>query len=470
MHDTTWFNQETPPSRGFVCGIGSNASQFLALVRLLAVLALLNAQSPLLAAEHPGPKSERELARQILADGRLTNLVSQAKALLQSGFTSGTSYYEVWIRDFNTFIELALQVNDPTVIRQQLLRFFQFQGPEGDIVDGLVETNKSTVPYRFRKSDLEPNLWAHKNTVETDQESSLVIAVGRYVRLTGDKVFLDQPVAGKTVRERLEWALKYVHENRFSQKYGLVWGATTTDWGDVQPEHSWGVEQDENSHPAIDIYDNALYVVALDEFVKLPGVADAAKASWGPLAQAIRKNTMRHLWDKRRSKFHPHIYLERGSPFPADFDEERIHFNGGTTVALEAGLLSQERAGLVLEQMRKHRREIGAGSIALQPYPAYPEGYFQNKVMRPYSYCNGGDWTWWGGRTIQQLIRLGRVEDAYREVLPMIDRALRDGFVEWYDIYNQPQGSRQFRGAAGTLGLAVEQLLTWARDLTGNGN
>jgi hypothetical protein len=147
LHDTTQFNQETLPSRGFVRGIEatSNARQLLAPVRLFAVIALLNAQLPLLAAEHPGPKSERELARQILADGRLTSLVSQAKALLQSGFTSGTSYYEVWIRDFNTFIELALQVNDPAVIRQQLLRFFQFQGPEGDIVDGLVETNKSTV-------------------------------------------------------------------------------------------------------------------------------------------------------------------------------------------------------------------------------------------------------------------------------------------------------------------------------------
>lgn len=43
----------------------------------------------------------------------------------------------------------------------------------------------------------------------------------------------------------------------------------------------------------------------------------------------------------------------------------------------------------------------------------------------------------------------------------MVERAWRDGFVEWYDIYNKPQGPRQYRGAAGTLGLVVEQLLAW---------
>ena len=59
----------------------------------------------------------------------------------------------------------------------------------------------------------------------------------------------------------------------------------------------------------------------------------------------------------------------------------------------------------------------------------------------PVNYINGGDWTWWGGRTIQQLVRHGRVADAYCEAQPLVARALRDGFVEWYDIYNRPQGS-----------------------------
>jgi glycogen debranching enzyme len=321
------------------------------------------------------------------------------------------------------------------------------------------------VPYHYRKSELEPGLLAHKNTVETDQESSLVLAVERYVRITGDAAFLDEKVAGQTVRERLHRALDYVRQHRFHARYGLVWGATTIDWGDMQPEHVWGVEMDDDTHPAIDIYDNALYVTALDAFLRLPGVPEAQRRQWGELAATLRKHIRKHLWDARRMKFRPHIYLEKGSPFPADFDETPIHYHGGTAVAMEAALLSAREVDTVLTQMQTNRRAVGAGSIGLTIHPAYPEGLFKSSsASRPYSYINGGDWTWWGGRTIQQLVRHGRVADAYREAQPMVARALRDGFVEWYDIYNRPQGSREFRGAAGTLGQAAVMLQAWARE------
>jgi hypothetical protein len=89
---------------------------------------------------------------------------------------------------------------------------------------------------------------AHKNTVETDQESSLVQAVRKYVSATGDRTILQERLAGVTVRERLGRALRYVLTERFDQEHGLVWGATTADWGDVQPESPWGVELDANSH------------------------------------------------------------------------------------------------------------------------------------------------------------------------------------------------------------------------------
>ena len=50
------------------------------------------------------------LAQSILADKSLDTI--QVKALkLLSGFSAGTSYSEVWIRDFNTFIKGSLQVH-----------------------------------------------------------------------------------------------------------------------------------------------------------------------------------------------------------------------------------------------------------------------------------------------------------------------------------------------------------------------
>ena len=130
---------------------------------------------------------------------------------------------------------------------------------------------------------------------------------------------------------------------------------------------------------------------------------DAAsdRAFWTRLAESIRQNVRKRLWDAKRTKFRPHVYLDRGSPFPAGFDEDRIHYHGGTTVAMEAGLLSAREVGVVLEQMRANRQAVGAGSIGLTIHPVYPEGLSRNPQVRPFGYRNGGDWTWFGGRTIR---------------------------------------------------------------------
>jgi hypothetical protein len=102
--------------------------------------------------------------------------------------------------------------------------------------------------------------------------------------------------------------------------------------------------------------------------------------------------------------------------------------------------------------------------MGLTIYPPYPEGFFLNPSMKPYSYQNGGDWTWFGARLIQALIHHGFIEEAYRELLPMVARVqANDGFYEWYSVDNRPRGSGTFRGSAGVLGKAIEMLLHWAR-------
>jgi hypothetical protein len=97
-------------------------------------------------------------------------------------------------------------------------------------------------------------------------------------------------------------------------------------------------------------------------------------------------------------------------------------------------------------------------------YPPYPEGFFKNPQMRsPYSYQNGGDWCWFGGRMIQALIQYGYISEAYRELRPMVERVRRTGgFHEWWSRDNQPRGSGEFRGSAGVLGRAIELLQAWA--------
>ena len=83
--------------------------------------------------------------------------------------------------------------------------------------------------------------------------------------------------------------------------------------------------------------------------------------------------------------------------------------------------------------------------------------------MPPYVYQNGGDWTWFGARMIQQLIANGFEEEAYVEIRPMIDLVIKNkGFYEWYAVDGKAKGFAQFKGSAGTLAKAIQMLREWA--------
>ena len=259
-------------------------------------------------------------------------------------------------------------------------------------------------------------------------------------------------IGDKLVSERLEWAMDFLMNHRFNEKYGLIWGATTADWGDVQPEHEWGVFLTDDTHYALDIYDNAMFLIALDNLME---IVPSTKEKWQVIRDQTAKNTRKHLWDDKNQKFIPHVYLN-GSPFPEDFNENEVFNHGGTAVAIEANLLSKEEIKVSLNKMIANVKASGAGSIGLTIYPTYPEGSFKNESMSVYGYQNGGDWTWFGARMIQQLIKNGFVEEAYEQMQPFVKRVKdNDGFYEWYTVENKPMGSGTFRGSAGVLYDAI---------------
>ena len=406
-------------------------------------------------------KEDKELAQKILSNGQFKEVKNRALAVVKTGFNAGDGYREVWIRDYNTFIELSAEEYPAEELKENLLVFFRMQGDDGNIIDGFTPAEKiGEGETDFSYSELEPRYAGHKNTVETDQESSLIQTVYKYVKVTRDTTILDVTIGDKSVAERMEWAMQFLMEERFSSEYGLIWGATTADWGDVQPEHGWGVDLDENTHWAIDIYDNAMLIIALDNLIAL---LPQTKNRWLPIRNQLADNAKKHLWDTTAQKFIPHIYLN-GSPFPEDFNENEIYYFGGTAVAIEAGLLSKEEIRISLDEMISRVKQAGAPSIGLTLYPPYPNGFFVNKIMNPeYSYQNGGDWTWFGARMIQQLVKYGFVKEAYEQLLPMTDRVVKnDGFYEWYTVDNKPKGSGTFRGSAGVLYTAIIQLEEWA--------
>ncbi|WP_242206406.1 glucosidase family protein [Aestuariivivens insulae] len=409
-----------------------------------------------------GNRANKELAQKILADQDFKEVKERALKVVKTGFNAGDGYGEVWIRDYNTFIELSAEVFDKEALKENLLVFFRLQGDDGNIIDGFIPKEKAVQTeggYQYIYTDLEPNYCGHKNTVETDHETSLVQAVYKYIKKTGDTGFLNVQVGHATVAERMEQSMAFLMNHRWSEKYGLIYGATTADWGDVQHTHPWGVYITDDTVYCVDIYDNAMLLIALDNMMEL---IPETKGKWQAIRNDIAKNTMKVLWDEANQKFIPHVYLEK-SPYPEDFNENEIYYHGGTAVAIEAGLLNKKQIKTALDKMVANVKASGAGSIGLTMYPPYPEWAFENKGMYPYGYQNGGDWTWFGGRMIQQLIKYGFIQEAYEHMKPMTDRVIKnDGFFEWYTVDNKPEGSGTFRGSAGVLYTAIELFYDWA--------
>jgi glycogen debranching enzyme len=407
------------------------------------------------------PSANQQLAQQISNNKTLEQVEQQAKKIISTGLNAGDGYAEVWIRDYNTFIEVAMLVQPDDVIQKNLDRFFLFQEEDGNIPDGFVEKEKITQG-KFTYSPLVPGFGAYKNTVETDQEASLIQAVYKYIQQSGNTHYLHKKLAGKTVVERMSNALTFLMEKKYDTNYGLITGATTADWGDVQPEHEWGVFINDHTHYCIDIYDNAMTLLALNQFIALTQ-NDSAYAHWINRRNQLKQNTRKHLWNENKQQFIPHIYL-KDSPFPDHFDESQIYYHGGTTVAIEAGLLTPKEVYTAYEKMKANVAAASAQSIGLTLYPCYPKGYFLNPGMGPYSYQNGGDWTWFGARTVSALIDYGYVKEAYEALQPMLDRVIKNkGFYEWYTVDGQPKGSGTFRGSAGVLYTAIQKLKQWSK-------
>ncbi|WP_367866197.1 hypothetical protein [Pedobacter sp. WC2423] len=401
-----------------------------------------------------------ELARSIRSDKRLDTIQARAIQLL-TGFSADTSYDEVWIRDFNTFIKGALKIQPKEKVRNMLLMFFKIQGDDGNIVDGVVDSAQANGGYQYCYSALLPGWAAHKNTVETDQESSLIQAVKKYIDVTGDQGILFECIKAKTILQRMEESFSYILKERWSEQYGLVKGATTIDWGDVQPEKGWGVAVNAHTKWAIDIYDNAMFVMAIHDFLAMKPKDYQTQQNWAVLASTIKTNVRKHLWMPEIQKYRPHLYLD-GSPFSKTFNEDQILYAGGSVCAILAGFNTLKEVQQINLQLVAAAAKEKFATIGFTVYPPYPESEFPN--MLPYSYQNGGDWTWFGGRMISGLITHKLVKEAYAELMPMVDRAIvHKGFYEWYNVQTgEAKGSGDFRGEAGVLFDAVESLKRWA--------
>ena len=74
-----------------------------------------------------GAQQKNKLADKIKKDQYFSFVKAKALEVMKTGFNAGDGYREVWIRDYNTFIQLAAQVNDKAILKENLLVFFRMQ-------------------------------------------------------------------------------------------------------------------------------------------------------------------------------------------------------------------------------------------------------------------------------------------------------------------------------------------------------
>ena len=413
-----------------------------------------------------------------LLAANLTRVLHDARSLLNGSFNAGGSYADVWIRDLATFAEVALEVNPPKKCKDILLGFFVRQHADGECPGGYLWGSPLPDPALKFPTCLGGTATC-KNNVETDQEASLVLATDAYVRVTGDVAFLSQSVHGVSVIRRCEDALDWLVGSRWHNATGLLYGGTTMDWGDMQvePDVRDPRELDEHSHLTIDTYDNAMFLLAIRAFMRLQklvvstsGETNTSGASgardWPRMLTSVTAAVRTHLWNTTRASFVPHLYASsRGSPFPPSFAEWSIRCHGSLAVAAQAGILTTDEMRRAHRAMSDDVTAVAAAggrmTVGLTLYPPYPKATLPNlSIMAPFTYQNGGDWTWFGGRWVSALVAHNLLHEAADAVAPMAARVLGHGghFYEWYDFHGQPQGSGKFHGSAGVLGKAIKDL------------
>ncbi|MBN2408331.1 MAG: hypothetical protein JXE07_01230 [Candidatus Aminicenantes bacterium] len=356
------------------------------------------------------------------------------------GFTAGAGYPQIWLRDAATIIPASRFYYPESHLTSWLEEHLAYQKPDGGLEDWIDAQGRSD-----------------KNTVETDQEASAVLSAHQVFVLKG-KDWLNRPVAGEAVIDRLEKAIDSVFKNRFNSERGLITGAHTADWGDVDPEDpdQQAIYVDEKTRWTADIYDQSMLYESCRRLASMfSALRRKEKADkWTTRAASLRESTNRHLWQGGKGFYRVHIHLD---PFPHDFAEDDMFAMGGNAQAIIAGVADAGKAHRIIRTALERQETFGLSTISGSLLPPYPAGFFKHPAMdEPYEYQNGGQWDWFGGRLILAMFETGWSAVAREKLIEIAAKNVRNGgLFEWDTQDGRGRGSDYYAGSAGSLARAL---------------
>ena len=75
---------------------------------------------------------------------------------------------------------------------------------------------------------------------------------------------------------------------------------------------------------------------------------------------------------------------------------------------MRAELMTKGEIARFLQELERRRGKYGLRTVSFTLLPPFPENFFPHPLLRsPWSYQNGGEWDWIGGRLITALFRAG---------------------------------------------------------------
>jgi hypothetical protein len=357
-----------------------------------------------------------------------------------SGFAAGVDYPQIWLRDANTILHASRYYYDRDFLASWLEEHLAFQKENGSLQDWIDSRGKSD-----------------KNTTETDQESSAVQSAFHIHHLLGPR-WLEKPVAGVRIIDRLDAALMYVCDSRWNDRLGLVIGAHTADWGDVDlvDNDEKAVYVDDRSHWTADIYDQSMFFGACSNLAKMWDALGEKQrmAFWEEKAKSVGENTNKCLWQEDKGFYKVHTHLDS---LQHDFDEEAMFAMGGNVQAVLSGLADPEKSRRIIEQALQRQETYGISTISGTLLPPYPKNFFKHPLMdSPYEYQNGAQWDWFGARLIHAMFQQGLTRKATEKWVEIIEKNMGNrGFFEWDNKDGVGQGSDFYAGSAGSMGQVL---------------